>query len=165
MRALTIRRPVRNVLGRFDMTHLRPSKQRLTPMLRICAAMSLVFWLAALAFCSAECLDKSSDSDQMTQSAAGADHHDSDSDHHDHDDSFCVSLHSFAPGSVVCELAKPDFSLAFAPNFFSAPQRISIVEPENPIFRQPPNREWLFTSEVYLGPAFRSHAPPFSSLT
>src|SRR6185437_16366176 len=107
MRALTIRRPVRNVLGRFDMTHLRQSKQRLTPMLRICAAMSLVFWLAALAFCSAECLGEHSDSDQMTQSAAGADHHDSDSDHHDHDhdDSFCVSVDSFAPGTVVCELA------------------------------------------------------------
>ena len=31
-------------------------------------------------------------------------------------------------------------------------------------FRQAKPRDWVFTPEVSLGPAFRSHAPPFISL-
>ena len=123
--------------------------------------MSLVFWLAALVFCSTECLDKHSDSDQVAQAAASADHHHSDNGHHSHDESFCLALRSFAPASVTFELTKPDFGSAFALIFLPAPQLISVIDPEVLISRQPPDHEWLFMPEVYLGPALHSHAPPF----
>ena len=147
------------------MIRLRQHRHELSPMLRMCAAVSLLFWLAAFSFCSTECLAQHSDSDHVTQATTAPDHHDSDSDHHDHDDSFCVSLRSFAPASTVCELTKPNFALAFAINFPSLSHLVSVVEPEVPISRQPPDRAWLSTPEVCLGPALHSLAPPISSLT
>ena len=136
----------------------------LKPVLRLCAAVSLVFWLAAFALCSTECLEHTdSNSDHVAQAAANHGQHDSDKTDN-HDDSFCISLHSFAPSSDQHVLVKPNFGLNFAHHFITAAQIIPVTEPEATTLRQPPDREWRFTPEVCLGPAFRSHAPPSSSL-
>jgi len=146
-------------LGTVELVVINNRRHRLKPMLRVVAAMSLMFWLAAFTFCSTECLH--ADADHMEQATA-ADHHDShdSSKEEQHDDSFCISLHSFAPSSAVSELAKPDFRLVLTLNLLLPTPQFSIVEPKLSISRQPPDREWPFTPEVCLGPAFRSLAPP-----
>jgi hypothetical protein len=37
---------------------------------------------------------------------------------------------------------------------------LSLLAPQALPARQTKRREWVFTPEVCLGPAFRSHAPP-----
>jgi hypothetical protein len=90
--------------------------------------------------------------------------HSSDSDKSDHhDSSFCDSLHSTCLTSTTEKIVKPDFA-AFIVSWFSAAAEIETCLPEAPASRQPPDRKWVFTPEVCLGPAFRCHAPPVSSL-
>ena len=143
-----------------EMTHMK--QHRLKPMLRIWAALSLLVWLAATGFCLTECAgeDSHSESAQMEQAAqSGSQSHDSDK-HDSHDDSLCVSLHSVCPVSPNSILVKPDFSLAFTLNFLSTAHLETVAQAETFIFRQPPDRQFVFTPEVCLGAAFRSLAPP-----
>ena len=133
---------------------------RIRPMLRICAAVSLVIWIFAFTFCSSECLIGHSDADHTEQASAANGQHDSDK-HDTHDDSFCISLHSFAPCSTSTVLVKPDFHLAYTLDFVSTARFVATDETETPRFRHARWREWVFTPEVCLGPAFHSLAPPF----
>jgi hypothetical protein len=149
------------------MTHSR--KTKLTPAIRLCAATSLVVWLAALMFCSADCFPGDSHcqpSHHDEQAAASQHEHDQapDSDKHgDCNDSFCDSLKTFVHLTGSSFLAKPDFGLAYTLGFASFSQATEVSQPEAPIFRQAWRGDWVFTPEVYLGPAFRSHAPPVLS--
>ena len=142
------------------------SRYRLEPGWRICAALLALVWVAAFAICSTDGLGGHSDSDHAARAAQTEPAHGhSDSDKHDeHDDSFCVALHSVCLASASPTLTKPDFGLAFAQDFAFITHSIPLHAPETAIFRQPPEREWVFTPEVCLGPALRSHAPPFVSL-
>ena len=141
------------------------SRQRkLKPVLRICAAISLFVWLAALIACSTECREDShSESAEMDQAAASSSQsHDSDK-HENHDDSFCVSLHSLCPPAHQPVLTKPDFCLAFTLHFLATANLEALASDKTPIFRQPPDRQFVFMHEVCLGAACRSLAPPVIS--
>lgn len=140
--------------------------------LRLCAVVSLLVWVAASGFCSVESLIGHGD-----HHANGADHHENataasatDSDHHSHDSdkdrgdehSCCASLAAANPSAQKTVLTKPDFGKLLSFNLLWLAQVLTFVQPEAPILRQPPDRERVFTPEVYLGPAFRSHAPPLA---
>ena len=142
------------------------SRYRLGPGWRICAALLALGWVAALAICSSDCLGYHSDSGHATREAQTAPAHGhSDSDrHHEHDDSFCAALDSVCLAAAGPALIKPEFGLAFIQVFVSRPPAIALYEPEAAISRQTPERAWVFTPEVCLGPALRSHAPPVISL-
>ena len=130
--------------------------------LRVSAALLLLVWVCSLSVCSTECLchQGRSQSEHMDQADKG---HSDDSDRSDHhDDSFCNSLRSTCLTSTAESLVKPDF-VFFVLNSTSVAQGIDNSDAESPFSRQPPDRKWVFTPEVCLGPALRCHAPPFSS--
>ena len=140
---------------------IRSQQRRLTPMLRICAALSLLVWIAASGFCSVEHFLGHAESDAAPASADAGHSHDSDK-HDDSDHSCCDSLKAIPQlgGSIV--LNHPDFGKLLSAEFLSLAQTLTFVHPEVPVLRQPPSREWVFTPKVCLGPAFRSHAPPLA---
>lgn len=138
---------------------MKSAPHKFRPALRLAAVGSLTLWLLAVAYCSADCQDGCSKPEHILPAAApGAGPHQSTS----HDDSLCDSLHSVCPISPALALVRPHFGLAAILNFVSPAQTAASVLPEAPFSRQPPDRGWVFTPEVSLGPAFRSLAPPFS---
>ena len=152
---------------------IRSQQRRLKPVLRICAALMLLVWVAASGFCSAEPLfahakpgehdsDKTAHhQDEAVPSSTDSSHsHDSDK-HDDGEHSCCASLTAAAPSANPTVLTKPDFGKLLSFNLLWLAQVLTSVQPEAPISRQPPDSQWVFTPEVRLGPAFRSHAPPF----
>lgn len=150
------------------MKHSRQRKSSLA--FRLCAVVSLLVWVAASGFCSVESLigadhhaDGAAQHDHDVAASADSDHHSPDSDKKDGDEhSCCSSLTAAAPSASQTILTKPDFGKLLSPNFLWLAQTLAFVQPEAPILRQPPDRQWVFTPEVYLGPAFRSHAPPLA---
>ena len=149
----------------------RSQKTKLIPTIRICAAMSLVVWLTALTFCSASCfLGDSHCQPSHRDEQATASHHDHDqapdSDKHGGcNDSVCDSLKTVVHSTSGNFIFKANFSLAYVLASASLAQALTVSQSETPIFRQAWRRDWVFTPELYLGPAFRSLAPPVSSLS
>jgi hypothetical protein len=92
------------------------------------------------------------------------DKHGRDSHHGDDQDGICCStLHATAqtpqPGLAAAALQSAEFLCTV----LNAQETLSTT-PQARFDRHAEGREWVFTPEVSLGPAFRSHAPPFSSL-
>ena len=155
-----------------NMTCLR--QRKINPMLRICAALMLLVWVAASGFCSVEPLfahAKSSEhdsgktahhQDEAVPSSTDSGHsHDSDK-HDDGEHSCCASLTATPQSGGFVGLTKPDFGKLLSLDFIWLAQVLTFVQPETPSPRQTRAREWVFTPEVFLGPAFRSHAPPLA---
>jgi hypothetical protein len=149
------------------MTHSRQRKSSLA--LRLCAVVSLLVWVAASGFCSVESLigaDHHADGavqheHDAAPASADSDHHSHDSDKNSGDEhACCSSLTAAAPSAHQTILTKPDFGKLLSFNLLWLSQALTFVQSEAPISRQPPHREFIFTPEVCLGPAFRSHAPP-----
>ena len=148
-------------------------QRRLNPMLRICAALMVLVWVAASGFCSVESFfghaEHNSNSlahheNDTAASTADSDHHSHDSDKNGSEEhSCCATLTAASPSVNSAILAKPDFGKLLSLNFLWLAQALTFVQPEVPISRQPPDREWVFTPEICLGPAFRSHAPPLAA--
>jgi hypothetical protein len=82
----------------------------------------------------------------------------------DYNDSFCDSLKSGFHAAASNHVSKADFGLAFTLSIrpFQTP---ADADTEIQVSRQVKPHEWVFTPEVCLGPAFRSHAPPIPSVT
>ena len=135
----------------------------LNPLLRLLAAATLLCWLGALALCSTECFEGDTDHHAGQKEIASShsdDHPTPDSENHSgHDDSVCGSLKTLVPTAHNNVLPKPDFGFCFL-RFVSLPQALTVAENETLVSRQQPDREFVFTPEVCLGPAFRSLAPP-----
>ncbi len=131
-------------------------------MLRICAAMALLVWLAAVTACTTGWFEKDcfSESAKTMQAGAKCDAP-QDSDKHDcHDTPFCRSLHSLCQTTPRPVLTQPEFKLVLTLNFLSTSQLVALAQSETAISRQPPDCISTFKPEVCLGPAFRSLAPP-----
>ena len=150
---------------------MRQSRQRTRKfLLRIYAAMFLTVWIGSLFFCSANCSSEKSHSEPHHHAKEVADsHHDHDqapdsNKHSDCNNSFCDSLKTFVHSTGDSFITKARFSLTYTLAFVSPSQTLAVPQSETPIFRQAYRRDWAFTPEVYLGPAFRSHAPPVSSV-
>ena len=145
---------------------LRQTKFR--PWIRVIAGATLFAWLGALALCQTECC--SGDEHQ----SASADHHHADATPHSHshdqdhgnapgsqkESSFCLSLNSVLHTSSAISISKaalqPLYELPFAPATIGDTASAFACQH----FRQGRPRDWVFTPEVCLGPAFRSLAPP-----
>lgn len=160
-----------------------PRRPKLKMSLRIWAVVSLVAWLGASVFCAGEALlghphgdgedGHTSASGQhrlhhagttSTDSAASHSHsHDSDKgDGGDgHDEDACCSTLKCVP-QPASSLVLPTLDFAKLPfcHFALLSQTLAPSEPESIPPRQASPRDWVFTPEVCLGPAFRSLAPP-----
>ena len=149
-------------------------KATLNPFVRWFAAVTLVAWIGAQVSCQTHCLfggchDESDDAGCGPTAAATSHHGDDDHapqpGHHDSGpDTFCLTLKSALASDGASPLVTPHFALFSTLAPFTNASDATDVESVSPFFRQARLREWVFTPEVCLGPAFRSHAPPFSSL-
>ncbi len=143
---------------------------KLRPALRLCAALSVLVWLSAMSYCSLESFIGHAEAEehhagQVANHAAADSHQESghphDSDKNGHDEESCCDSFKATPqhGSSLV-LLKPDLGKLPSLSFLWLVQTLTFVQPEAPAMRQSPDRQWVFTPEVCLGPAFRSHAPP-----
>jgi len=148
---------------------------KLKPVLRVFAALTVLVWIAATGFCSAEtllgCAGSGSDhhigqiadhQDEADHSSTDGSHsHDSDQ-HKDGEHSCCSSLKTTAQPVGSDRLSRPDFAKTVSLDLLWLTQALTLDQPEVPFSRQPPDREFVLTPELRLGPAFRSHAPPLA---
>lgn len=154
------------------LTMRRAKRTTLNPLVRLMAAGAVVVWLAASGFCALEtlvgCAHEEANAGQVVLQAGPA-HHDpappQDSDsHHGHERSCCTSLQTAEWALHSVFLLAPDFGQIRALLYVWSSPLFTPADRAETFSRQTPDREWVFTPEVCLGPAFRSHAPPFSSL-
>ena len=134
---------------------------KLNPLLRWFAGATVLVWIVASGFCSVEHFFGHAESDAAPASETADHSHDSDK-HDDSEHSCCDSLKATPQLGSSTVLNHPDFGKLLSPDFLLLAQVLTFVQPEAPISRQPPDRQWVFTPEVFLGPAFRSHAPPLA---
>jgi hypothetical protein len=143
------------------------------PFVRWFAAVTLLAWIGAQALCQTHCLfgacHDGSDDASCQATAATTSHH-GDDDHvpqpgHQHSagDASCLILKSALTGNSTSPLVTPQFSILYTLAPFTLVMDATTIEPLALFSRQTRLREWVFTPEVCLGPAFRSHAPPFPS--
>ena len=145
----------------------------LNPFVRWFATVTLVAWIGAQTLCQAQCLfgachGESDDVSCHATAAATSHHEDEHAPEPSHQDSSsdasCLTIKSALTSNGTLSLITPQFSLLYT----LAPIALSLdamaIEPVASLSRQARLREWVFTPEVCLGPAFRSNAPPFSSL-
>jgi hypothetical protein len=167
LRALTKRSRPRMVSHGSDhqMCSRQTTLRALSPFLRCFAVGTLLVWLAAQTLCTAHCSlgvgrgqgahaschgpaapqpDKGSPGPAPEGSSTTA---------------ACVTLKTVAlSGGVVAWLVPGAHVLyTLAP---VAQELVAAPEPDMAFPRQAWRRDWVFTPEVSLGPAFRSHAPP-----
>ena len=153
-----------------NLTPMHSSQRILQPWLRFTAAATLGVWLAAVAFCTA--------SDTVV--AASESHAKPDCSGSASPPDCCHKSSPSSPAKPLCPsncapckvlktalMGTPDARVIpptgialravvpFAPAF-----DVDFHPPTASIFRQARHRDWAFTPEVCLGPAFRSHAPP-----
>jgi hypothetical protein len=147
------------------MNKSRQSKSTLA--LRLCAAVWLLAWIAASGFCALEPVFDQAESgahhhaDQTAAPSSEDSNHSHDSDKNDGaEHSCCTSLTAAPQFASSAIFTKPDFGKSLPLSFLWLAQTLTFVQPEAPAMRQSPDRQWVFTPEVCLGPAFRSHAPP-----
>ena len=147
---------------------------KLSPALRVCAALWLLVWLAASASCSAESLFGLAESGAGHHSHRAAHHHDDvapsheDSGHThdsdqggDHQESCCTSLQTVAQFVNAPVLTKPDFGQSASLDFLWLARALTFVQPEAaPSPRRALERDWVFTHELCPGPAHLGLAPP-----
>jgi len=137
-------------------------------LLRSFAAVTLLVWVAALVFCAELCSSSGSaaDSESTHCHAEAADAH------HGHDDSSSSPSHHGPCGSASCLTLKQALIITKAASDFRPPLLLiynlsafevtfdAVEAATQHSFRQARPRDWVFTPEVCLGPAFRSLAPP-----
>lgn len=148
---------------------LRPTK--LHPLLRSFAALTLLAWIGAQVLCQSHCLLSACHNDSSEKScraenpsdAHGNDHAPQPSHNDSSADSSCLTLKSALTSSGTTLLVIPQFLFLHA----AAPATLALnatdIEPIANYTHNAGLRERVFTPEVYLGPAFRSHAPPLAA--
>ncbi len=145
----------------------------LSPFLRCCAAAALVAWVGAQALCQMHCVFGAchdEPEDTVCHSTAAEPHHGDDDHgpqpcgHGQGADASCLTLNSALTGNAVVSVATPQLFPLYDLAPFKLPLDVMTSEAVARFSRQAGPPDWVFTPEVCLGPAFRSHAPPFSSL-
>ena len=136
-------------------------------MRRWIALGTLLVWVSAFGLCTVHCaLGKGAHIGTANPESlppchgSGAPHSDSSKHSSDSSGSFCLTTKTLYLAVADLGLHAPD-ALAFVQPVFAA---LSVAEVEfvesAQLLRQSRAPDWVFTPEVYLGPAFRSHAPP-----
>ena len=145
---------------------MRLRQTTLSPWLRSLAALALLVFIVAQAFCFAHCnfgasmtMTEKSSAGHAAASKPMAGGSCCPKPHGNSEGAVCVTLKSALVSSDATTLVQPDFQLLHTP----APLTLDMtaVEPTASFSRQAKLRDWVFTPEVCLGPAFRSLAPPF----
>jgi hypothetical protein len=148
-------------------TKFRPVRTtaNISPAMRVIAAVVLVCWSVALAICWHHCATGACNSNGKTAKNAQPSCHahsgDSESDGSQPNtaQNSCFAKKPFSGKLDLASVSAPTLHLAYA-------NALLVVEYELPnpneavLSRQSRSREWVFTPEVCLGPAFRSLAPP-----
>ena len=140
----------------------------LSPLLRSLAALALVAFVVAQAMCFVHCNFGGGLGGKAQPSCHGSPQH---ATSHDGDDNSAPSAPS---PTTACSTFKTMMVGSDAPTLtafqihtlYLLPSVVLALDateaqPQAAFARQPHSREWIFTPEVCLGPAFRSLAPPF----
>jgi hypothetical protein len=152
-------------------TKLRPVKvgTATSPAMRVIAAVVLVGWSLALAICWHHCAtgacSSTSKAFQQAQPGCHAPAEDSEPENSKPNGmgGACFAKKPFVgEKEIVCVAAAP-LQLAYLSTAFQAIALDLANSSEDIQFRNGRSRDWVFTPEVCLGPAFRSHAPPVVS--
>ena len=150
------------------MTKAQSSKP--TAIFRYLAMGTLLVWVSALVLCSTHCSVGCGHEDASHASCDGV----AVSDSHGDDDQSGAPSDEDSQTSYACGLLKSGLSSGQAharvvqpelPLLYVLPPFFALLESarnmsEATLFRQGRPCDWVFTPEVYLGPAFRSLAPP-----
>jgi hypothetical protein len=146
---------------------LRQKTKTLSPLLRSLAALALVVFVLAQAMCIVHCNFGSGHGDKAQPSCHGSPQH---AASHDGEDDSAPSMPSpttacstlkvmLAGGDAPTLTAIQTHTLYLLPSVVLALDA-AVPRPQAVFGRQAHSREWTFTPEVCLGPAFRSLAPP-----
>jgi hypothetical protein len=148
---------------------MRSHKKTMKPLLRPFAAAALFVWLVAQVLCTAHCNFGFGHGDSEHASCHGsspsqAHHDDRNSPGPTHKgsstSSACLTLKSALFDGKASALLIPEFQFGYALPWFAPAIEATQTELVAPFSRQARPRDWVFTPEVCLGPAFRSNAPP-----
>ena len=147
---------------------MRLRQTTLSPLLRSLAALALVVFVVAQAMCFVHCNFGGGHGDKAQPSCPGSPQH---ANSHDGDDDSAPSAPS---PTAACSTLKTMLAGGDAPAltafqahtlYLLSPVVLDLdataTQPQAAFDRQAHSREWTFTPEVCLGPAFRSLAPPF----
>lgn len=147
---------------------MRLRQTTLSPLLRSLAALALVVFVVAQAMCFVHCNFGGGHGDKTQPSCHGSPQH---AASHDGDDD---SVPSAPSPTAACSTLKTMLAGGDAPTltafqahtlYLLSPVVLALdataTQPQAAFDRQAYSREWTFTPEVCLGPAFRSLAPPF----
>lgn len=151
---------------------MRSRPTALSPLPRSLAAATLLVWITAQAMCTAHCSLGVGHGDSSQPSCHGAaastTHHEDDhsgapSDHGSQTAYTCKVLKSALLMGSAPVLVEPELHLLYLLSPLVTLLNATRDEPQASPFRQAWRRDWVFTPEVYLGPALRSLAPPLLS--
>jgi hypothetical protein len=143
---------VEQILTAPTLAAMASRRKILSPMLRLLAAATLFFWMAAMAQCASDCVGGSRQHDCCHKKASG----------NTPGKPLCLHSQTIASSSVSLAITKPD--LQIEPFLISEVQSFASNLESKPVsFRRAPDGYFVFTPEVCLGPAFRSLAPPVSA--
>lgn len=135
------------------------------------AALTLAVFVAAEAMCFAHCHmggghDEESGTSCHGSGSAQAGHDEDAPPSSEHSSmTACSTLQNLLNGNGALTLIVPDFHALYTLAPLALALDSTAIQPEARISRAARPRDWVFTPEVCLGPAFRSLAPPVSSLT
>lgn len=147
--------------------------QTLSLSTRLTALIVLAAWTASMAFCSTACRqgDCHSQPSEPKHEHSDVSEHNQDAHEHSHDSSPGHSPNKCPDEQSVCNaLTSTVLPSAFV--FIPSPQLVTAILPSihletltqvrlrTECFRQVSDFNFIFTPEVCLGPAFRTHAPP-----
>lgn len=144
----------------------------LSPLLRSLAGVTALVWIAAQVLCFVHCNFGGGHGDDLQPSCHGiasppAHHDDGDSSgsshNHSSGDVSCVTLKTALVNGSSLALTAPQLPVLYTLAPFALAFDATATEWAAPFTRQAGRDDWVFTPEVCLGPAFRSHAPPFLS--
>lgn len=161
-------------MSRIDhnVTPMRFGQRQMSRVFRLMAAIALVGWLGATTFCtlagSGFLIAQSVGSTKVACAEAGkcAKHCDKESPSSPSKpacppgNNICSVIKTALLGGPAAELIPPTVSVLYTLPLVALALGSQLDQPTTSVFRQARLRDWVFTPEVYLGPAFRSHAPP-----
>lgn len=130
--------------------------------IRAVGSLMVILWVAALTVCSAECLldvGHCSSEDGGKSCGGGTADPKAPTPDNDKNNGSCDSLESSRP-SFTTVSPVPATGLAIYEARLQTAARPGSLHPHSASLRQRHRRDMLWTPEVYLGPAFRSLAPP-----
>ena len=148
---------------------MKSRQTTLRPLFRWFAAVTLLVWIGAQALCQAHCSPGACHDESGTagghEAATSHSHHDDEQSpaHQDSSaDASCETLKSALSSHASSPLIIPEFSVLYTLAPTALALDVTAIEPVALFSRDARTRDWVFTPEVFLGPAFHSLAPPLA---